>query len=208
MEATVVSFLPWALNELKPGLIPEQYYIPPCEGDKPAILHVNDAKSNLYVRDGKTYPITHLADEVANAIVSDYYRAQLQADDNARPALFWVYGKLTADEVMGKYNKEVALAKQRQNAWFVKLIQLADDDWARYGQHRMITDLQRHAARSLGWLTRPWMQNQEPSEFVKCPACATLVNTTAAVCANCGYVTNPVKAKELGISGNMVQTRG
>lgn len=207
MEATVVSFMPWAINETKPGLIPEVYYIPPCEGDKPAVIHIHDARSNLYVRDGKTYPLTHPAEEVANAIVMDYCRALLESDDNAKPALFWVPGKLTPDEVLGKFAKEIIEAKKKQNNWFLKLIRLADDDWAKTGQHRMITDLQRYAAKSLGWLTRPWMQSSEPTEFIKCPACATLVNNTAAVCSNCGYVTNPTKAKELGITGNM-QVRG
>ncbi len=207
MDITVASFLPWALNELKPGLIPESYYIPPAKDGIPGVLHVTDSKSNLYVRDGKTYPITHPAEEVANSLVNDYCIAQLQASDDAKPALFWVYGKLSGNEILVKYAKDVEAAKIKQNMWFLRLIRLADDDWTRFGQHRMITDLQRHAAKSLGQLNKPWMQNQEGSEFTKCPACSTLVDTNAAICQNCGYVTNKDKAKALGIENSKVSVR-
>src|SRR5574339_901700 len=131
MEFTIVSLLPFALNELKPGLIPEQYYIPPAVNGKPGILHVRDGKSNLYVRDGKTYPITHPAEEIAKALVNDYSVAQLQADEYARPALFFIPGIFSADEVLLKHKAQVDEARTRQNAWFMKLIRLADDDWER-----------------------------------------------------------------------------
>jgi hypothetical protein len=207
MDITVVSFLPWALNELKPGLIPENYYIPPAKDGIPGVLHIRDARSNLYVRDGKTYPITHPAEEVANSIVADYCTAQLQGSSDAKPALFWVPGKWSGSEILTKFITEVAEAKTKQNVWFLRLVRLADDDWARFGQHRMITDLQRHAARSLGQLNKPWMQNLEPTEYVKCPACATLVDINAAVCANCGYITNKDKAKVLGIESTKVSVK-
>ncbi len=207
MDITVVSFLPWALNELKPGLIPEMYYIPPAKNGIPGVLHIRDAKSNLYVRDGKTYPITHPAEEVANALIGDYCNAQLQGGEDAKPAMFWVLGKWSGEEILTKFKAEVDAAKAKQNVWFLRLIRLADDDWARFGQHRMITDLQRYAARSLGQLNKPWMHNLEPTEFVKCPACATLVDINAAICQNCGYVTNKEKATSLGIQDSKVNVR-
>lgn len=207
MDITVVSFLPWALNELKPGIIPESYYIPPAINGIPGVLHVKDARANIYIRDGKTLPVTCPAEEIANALVDDYWKAQLQASDEARPAMFWVVGKFSPEEVMTKFSKEITEAKKKQNVWFMRLVRLADDDWVRFGQHRMITDLQRYAAQSLGQINKPWMKDLEPSEFVKCPACSTLVDVKAALCSNCGFVTNKVRAKELGIDGVKVQTR-
>lgn len=207
MDLTIVSFLPWALNEIKPGLIPENYYIPPAKDGIPGVLHIKDARSNLYVRDGKTYPITHPAEEVANALVNDYCNAQLQGGEDAKPAIFWVNGKWSGGEVLTKFAVEVAEAKKKQNVWFMRLVRLADDDWARFGQHRMITELQRHAAKSLGQLNKPWMQNQEPVEYTKCPACATLTDVNAAICQNCGYITNKEKATKLGIEGTKVNVR-
>lgn len=207
MDITVISLLPWALNELKPGLIPESYRVPEAKDGKPGILHIKDARSNLYVRDGKTFPITHPAEEVANAIVNDYCISQLEADSECKPAILWVFGKFSADEVIVKFKNELAEARKKQNAWFMKLIRLADDDWEKTHQHRIISDVQRHAAKSLGLLTKPWMQSIEPQEFVRCPACATLVDVTAALCQNCGYITNKDKAKSLGITENRVAVR-
>ncbi len=198
MDITIVSLLPWALNELKPGLIPESYYIPPAKDGIPGVLHIKDARSNLYVRDGKTYPITHPAEEVANALVGDYCSAQLQSGEDAKPAIFWVHGKFSGRDILEKFKTEVDSARTKQNVWFMKLIRLADDDWARFGQHRMITDLQRHAAKSLGQLAKPWMHSMEPQEFVKCPMCMTLVDSNAIICANCKYVMNAEKAKKAG----------
>lgn len=199
MDITIVSLMPYAIQENKPGLIPDTFYIPPSNGKVPAVLHITDARSNLYVRDGRTYPITHPAEEVANAIVNDYCIAQLQASDDARPAIFWVNGKLTGAEVLTKFPAEVAEAKTKQNRWFMKLVTLADDDWQRTKQFRMISDVQRHAAKSLGLINKPWYLSPEPQEFVKCPACNTLVEKNAAICANCKYVINRERAIELGI---------
>lgn len=199
MDITIVSLLPWALEEIKPGLIPDTYYVPAAKNNKPAVLHIKDGASNLYVRDGKTYPITHPAEEIANSIVNDYCSAQLQYGEDSKPAIFWVPGKLSIDEVLLNCKDKLAEAKKYQNNWFMKLIRLADDDWTKTGQHRMITDLQRHAATSLGLLNKPWMQSVEAIELVKCPACSTLVDSTAALCYNCKHITNKEKAKELGI---------
>jgi len=200
MDITVVSLLPWAVCEIKPGLIPEVYQIPAAGKDKPAVLHIKDGRSNLYVRDGKTYPITHPAEEVANALIEDYVSAMLQTSEDARPAIFWVMGHLKPEEVLAKHKAEIEAVKYKQGKWFMALIRLADDDWERTHQHKMITDIQRHAARSMGLLTKPWMQNIEPEEFVRCAACSTLVNVEAAICPNCKFVTNPAKAKELGLA--------
>ncbi len=207
MEVTVISLLPWSILEHKPGIIPEDYLVPMAGNGKPGVLHVKDGRSNLYVRDGKTYPITHPAEEIGTAIAEDYCRSQLQADADGRPALIWVFGHYSPEEVLVKFKNELLTAKNKQNVWFLKLIRLADDDWEKTHQHRMITDIQRHAAKSMGLLTKPWMQNIEPQEFVRCPACSTLVDVTAAICQNCGYVTNKDKAKELGIEGNRMSVR-
>lgn len=207
MDITIVSYLPWPLNETKPGLIPEIYHIPAAKDGIPGVLHIKDARSNLYVRDGKTYPITHPAEEVANALVNDYSGSLLQSGPDAKPALFWVFGKFAGSEIQTKFPTEVGEAKAKQNAWFMRLIRLADDDWTRFGQHRMITDLQRYAAKTMGLLSKPWMQNIEPVEYIKCPACSVLVDTNAAVCSNCGYVTNQEKAKTLGIEGQRLSVK-
>lgn len=199
MIYTVVNFLPYATEERKPGLIPERYYIPAAEDGKPGILHVQDAHSNLYVLEGKTYRIPHIAQEVAEALCNDYNRAQLEGSEDAHPALFCVEGKHSADDILNKFKPLVEEALKKQRLWFTKLVRRADDDWARWQQHRMITDIQRYAARQLGLVNKAWYHTPEPIEFVKCPACATLVEKDAAICKNCHHVVDKEKAKELGI---------
>lgn len=202
MDFTIVNFLPYALEETKPGLIPDKYYVPGSKDGKPGVLHIGDAKSHLYIRDGKTFPILHSAEEVAKSIVEDYNIAQLEASHDAHPALFYLPGKISATAVLTvpELKKTVDEARKKQNLWFMRLVRKADDDWKKYGQHRMITDIQRHAASSLGMINKEWYHNPEPEEFVKCPACRVTVEATAAVCHNCNYIINEARAAELGIS--------
>ena len=198
-DVTVVSLLPYAIQEIKPGLVPDIYRIEPSDGKIPSVLHVSNARSFVYIGDGKTFPASHPAEQIAEAIVNDYWSAQLQSSLGARPALFWLPGKLSPSEIVAKYGRDIDEAKKRQNLWFMNLVKLADDDWAKTHQHRAISDIQRYAAKSLGMINKPWYHAPEPEEFARCPACMTLVPADAALCQNCKYVINRVKAKELGI---------
>ncbi len=63
----------------------------------------------------------------------------------------------------------------------------------------MITDIQRFAAKSLN-LQREWSVEPEPVSVVKCPACNSLIETTAIVCKHCKAIIKPEEAKKLGIS--------
>lgn len=201
MEFTVVNFLPYSLSEVKPGLIPSEYYIPPSTNGKPGVLIVRDARSHVYMRDGHTFPALHPAEEVANSLVNDYNNSQLEASHDGHPALFCVPGAFTAEEILttDTIKPIVAEAKKKQNVWFDRLVRKADDDWSKYKQHRMITDIQRHAAQQLGQVNKEWYHSPEPEEFIKCPACRVYVEATAAVCHNCNYVINKGRAEELGI---------
>jgi len=202
MDCTVVNFLPYALEERKPGLVPERYYVPMSKKGRPGILHISSAMSHLYIRDGRTHPIRHPSDEVAESICNDYNNAQLEADNEACPALFWVYDKVSSTDILTdpKFKEAMESAKAKQLRWFTKLVSRADDDWARWGQHRIITDIQKYAAAELGLTNKPWYQSPEPEEFVKCPACRTMVEKTSAICHNCKYVIDEGRAIELGLS--------
>ena len=199
-ECTVVSLLPYPLEEGKPSLIPGVFYIPACEDKKiPVVIHVNDGFSRLYIRDGKTFPVTHPGEEIAQSIVEDYCTSQLEADADARPAIFWVSGKLSPMEVITKHKKTLDDVKTKQNRWFLRLVKRADDDYAVSKQSRMVTELQRKAAAALGLRNKEWMQELEPIEHIKCPFCSTIIEEAAAVCKNCNNVTNKEKAQELGM---------
>ena len=192
--------MPYAFEETKPGVIPGRYYIPQADDkDTPGILHVSNGRSDMYLLDGRTIPFPCPAEEIAKSLVNDFNLAQLEADPTSHPALFYVNGTYTAAEVILRFKDKVEEAKKLQVKWFSKLIRRADDDWNKWKQHRMITDIQRHAAKELGMINKEWYHSPQPEEFVKCPACATLVESSAVICKNCQFVINKEKAKELGV---------
>jgi len=200
METTVVSLLPFQLEERKPTLIPEWFVVPAAKDGKPGILHVKDCHSNLAMIEGKTFPVTHSAEEISNSIVNDYCSSHLEASDDAKPALFWVFGRLSASDVLVQHKDKVDEARKKQNIWFMRLVRRADDDWEKTKQHRMITDLQRHAATSLGLHNKAWMTPIEPMELVKCPFCMHLIEKEAVICTNCKQVVDKEKAAKLGLA--------
>jgi hypothetical protein len=141
-------------------------------------------------------------EELAKSLVNDYIRAQLVYSEDAHPALFWVPGEeKDGNIVITKYNKQLEESRVKQNNWFKKLIELADDEWAKNHQHKTITDIQRFACRSLGLTeSKEWYTSPDPVEMIKCPACMTMIEKAAVVCRNCKHILNKSKAKELGFS--------
>jgi hypothetical protein len=201
VKATIVSLVPWTIKETKPGMIPSEYEIPKSDGKTPSVLVISDAVTNIYMgADQGTFPVPVPVDKLAESIVSDSVKAVLEVDDISKPGMFWVENEHTAKDIIEKFPKELDAAKQRQNRWFMKLIRLADDMWARTHQHRAISDMQRVAAAQLGLASKEWAITPEPIQLVKCPACTTMIENTALVCKNCRAIINPEKAKAAGIT--------
>ena len=95
------------------------------------------------------------------------------------------------------FKTEIAKARARQKAWFIRLVAIADDDWQRYGQHKFISDTQRYAGRTLN-LERPWLILQQvESSLSVCPACQVQVHPKAVICSHCRFVLNPVEYKKM-----------
>lgn len=199
MECTVVSIFPGAIKETKPGMIPDVFEIPESDGKNPQVLHVTEVNSALYIGDGKTFRLTHTANEIARAIVEDFCNGFLQADDENKPGLFWLHGKHEKENIAKQFPKEMTVAVRKQKSWLMRLVLSADDDFQKHGQRRGISDLQRRAAYILGLTNRPWYVAPEPTTYVKCPACATMVDESAAICQNCHFTVNIEKAKQLGL---------
>lgn len=201
MHATVVSFMPWEAKETKPGMIPSEFIIP-ARKDKatPSVLIVQDATNSIYMGfDRDPFPSPVPADKLAASIVNDAGNSYLEIDSDCGPAVFWVEGKFTAKEILEKFPEQCKAAKDRQNRWFVRLIRTADDLWARFHQHKLITGLQRAAALDLGLNSKEWAMTPEPVSLVKCPACKTMIESDAIVCSNCRAVLKPDEAKKAGI---------
>lgn len=203
MSVTIVSYLPYRVREVKPSVIPEEYIIPASDGKTPSVLVIKTAKTILYRGyDQPNTPIPVPDEELAEDIIKAFTTSQLGYSETTKPGLFWVPGEVYAKEVETKFPTQVAAAKASQNRWFLRLIQMADDDWAKYKQHKMITDIQRIAAKNLGMTSKEWLVMPEPTQMIKCPGCLSYIEEGTIKCKHCGAILDMKKAVELGLVVN------
>ena len=197
---TVIGALPFKIAEQKPGLFPISLFrLGSVSNDKEIrVLTINEGFYFRYVGDGKSIEQYEKAEVIASAVVNDYCNAQLGLDMsheepelNSKPAIIWVYGDHNEKDAADLFQEEIALARRQQVNWFQRLSALADDDWNKYRQHKMISDLQRFAAQTLGYKS-DWTNihtiNNQPAT---CPACRTMIPQEALICNVCRTIIKP-----------------
>lgn len=201
MISTLVSLCRRPIFETLPGFQHAFYSIDAAEGLNPQILHVNDSYYYKPDIDGNQDRVLVQSEQIASSLVHMHITSQLNFRVDRHPALFAIINRdVDADIVKKEFQKEIKEALKKQKAWFISLIESADDDWVQAPRHHMISDIQRTAARELG-LSRPWLMttpedNEIPLEG--CPFCGTnLLNPSAPICPTCGKVHNPVKLAEI-----------
>lgn len=198
---TVVSMLPFVLNEDKPHMLPSSFHVPASENGKLGILHVEEGIHyipNPLIEEGKpnaNIRQTTLPDEMARSIVQDYSTAQVSLGPGAEPGLFWVPGRLTEKEVVYNYPELIEEYSAKQKKWFHNLVALADADWNKNHNMLAVSDLQRSAARALG-IKKEWVEFQQ-QETVSCPFCTVSVPPFAIVCPNCKNVIDKVRYEQI-----------
>ena len=198
--STLVSIVPFGIEEVKPGLTPSRFIIPASEDGEPKTLKINGCLHFVYIdEDRGSMPVRTPSNELASSIVRDYLGSQLEARLEAEcyPGLAWIPGDVSVVEVKLKHKDVLDLLRRCQGNWFEALVRLADDDWEKNRQHMTISDTQRFAARALGQ-ERPWIINIPVSEgdIPRCPACMSQVNTKAIICAVCKMVLNVEEYKK------------
>ena len=197
MNATLVSLYPLEFHEHVPFLFPSSYHIDASDGITPKTLIVGEAfylVPNPTSEDMPPLKITKSATSIAESLVYDFHNSSMFSDEGSKPAIFSLPDEWDAATILKTHRVKVDLAVAQQKNWFKKLVYQADDDWQKFKQHKMISDLQRLAAKTLN-LEREWM-NVEVS-MLSCPACSTKVNATQAVCHNCRCIINPEAYKNL-----------
>jgi hypothetical protein len=210
-QATVVSILPQSIYEQKPGLAPSTYRIDGVEKGDIEVLIVADNRYIMHVMDQErpiTVPVP--CDEVARAVVDDYVHSQLAVSDDppACPGLFWVEGGHTKADIEENFGESLAISRIKQNNWFKNLVHLGDDDWNKYHQHRMISDIQRIAAKDLG-LSRDWLSVTDAVDVPRCPACgSTVAFREAVICSICRCILNAERYNEFKFADEPVSPRG
>jgi hypothetical protein len=192
-KTTIVSLLPYQLHESKPTLYPSEYVIPAVGlGEEIQTLVIDDADSLVYLDSERgSLRVKTSSEEIAQSIIQDYTRSVLAYGDNCRPGLFYLSGDWNSTEILKAQPEELIKAKEFQHNWLVALVRIADDDWSKFHQHKMISDIQRLAAKTLN-LNRDWI-TVVPDEAQLCPMCRTRVDPLAVLCMNCKFVLNEEK---------------
>jgi hypothetical protein len=201
MASSIVSFYKREVREFLPGLQVAEYVVPPYEGKNPSIIHVTDTYYFKLDSDGITQTQVHIPSaELANAVVSMCISSQLAnlVEPPTHPAIFWLKDEVDAKTVNLTMKDKVAEVLAAQRRWYIALVKIADDDWQTNHKHVMISDIQRMAARELGF-AREWLLDEYTTQDdTNCPFCASkLLNPNAPICPNCGRTHNPAKLAEL-----------
>lgn len=184
--ATIISICPFPLDEFKPGLIPSVFHVDAAKENDIAILNIGyGIKARMRVPViGNTIDMDVPPATIAKAIVEDRLSGQLYYGPEAKPGLFYVEGTYSKEECKVTFSSEISEANKIQKNWFLNLVKMADDDWAKSKQHRYISDLQRHAARALG-LTKDWNFDVSNASDARCVACFSQIHPLAAICPVC-----------------------
>ena len=201
MPATVISIVPLPINEFKPGVVPGTFKIPAAVNGEPSILVIGDSVSILWnvIDDPKgtrKIRLPHSSAEMAKSIVDDFINSFIGVGEECHPGLMWKDGSYDLKTAKSKFSSELNYLKIVQDIWFTKLLKMADDDWARYHQHRAISDIQRVAANCLNQ-DREWAKMGSDVILDKCPGCGSPTNRQYAVCPNCKAILNEEQYKKL-----------
>jgi hypothetical protein len=188
MMYTLVSIMPWAVREKKPGLNPGEFMLPPGSVKEPAMFVIRKAQIRMMDQDYRFYAMDIPLEQVAKDVVNCYNHALVGFEHEvAVPGFFWVEGEYETVEALKKdHYKTILEAEKKMVEWFRRLVRMADDDWAVLPQHQQISDIQRTAAKYVN-VERPWLAT-DVSESKRCPACRTIVQTASAVCFACKFI--------------------
>lgn len=199
-KSTLVSIVPFPIAEMKPGIYPGFFELPASRNNNPECLVIGDSKFFVEIDENRTITVWVPSDKLAQSVVNDYITSNLaySQEKNAAPGFFWVEGELTSEDIVKKFSTTLLeQAKRRQSNWFEELVKMADDDWEKTRQHKFISDMQRHAAKSMK-LERPWLITPNiDSGLVACIACQSLISPNAIICPSCKMIINMEKYKQL-----------
>jgi len=200
-KSTVISILPYEVDEKKPTIFPGRFRIPPGTVEKPGLLVVGP--SSWWRELDEKQPLLEIpvsSYNVADSIVKDFCIAQLGCNmGDKKPGLFFLVGEIDHKILMEKHLGELKAADEKQRNWFLALVKVADILWSRTsGNPLAISNDASYAAKVLQ-LDKPWMQDFKTMQMVNCPACGSLRANQFPVCSNCKTILDPEKYKALGL---------
>lgn len=194
---TVVSLVPFPINEEKPGMSPSKFFIDPADPELGfSTLLVTKCRHGVYLDEYRPVLVVPTApEEVAESICFDYKKGQLGIRmGEAEPGLFWVPGNFAGKEKEAElkaiFSADFREAEKLQIAWFTALVALADDGWGQFKRRGAVSMMQKIAANALK-LKREWLlDNEVASALSECPICFEKVHPRAIVCRGCNGILN------------------
>lgn len=206
-RSTVVSIVPFALSEYKPGLFPAKYEIPAAASmDDPEILVVRGCYFFVDVPEHpqRSFKIETSSEKLAHSIVFDFLDSQLaiDRDTNAMPGIFYIPEEVPKSMIKQGFRKELAQAKENQTNWFLNLVKMADDDFQMARKHEVVSGVQRQAARALG-LERDWLLDIQKINQIAtktCPVCTSQILEKSIVCPTCRAILNDSEYKKFSFA--------
>lgn len=201
LKATVISLVPFEINETKPGLFPGAFRLAPSK-NSPEVLVIGECFHRVYIDADRGFMrVRDPSYEVAEAICHDYINSQIAISPNAYPAITWKPGVWSKEKVQKELVVELTRLRECQDNWYIELVKMADDDWEKTRQHWAISDTQRHAARALGLVNKPYLINPPTAEAVqvveRCKACGSPINPSIVVCPHCRCILDSERYKKL-----------
>ena len=210
--STIVSMIHQNLREEKPGLVPNVFVVNAGTMDHPSVTHINVAKHFVYLDgDRGSLPVRDASYEVARSIVEDYSTSQLCVSEGVYPGLCWFPGRLTIQSI--KDNKDFAAiletVKIAHMRWMNELIRMADNDFAKYKQHNVVSGFQRAIAEIMHCDVQkhPWMNTDNSLESDTCPGCGMSIRQGLIIHGGpggCGYVLDKSRYNPADFVGGQV----
>jgi len=213
--STVFSILPIIIRESKYGLNLAEYFIPAVKDPTTELNSLLVMRTSFTVYIDETRPaliIPEPSDRVAEAICRDYRVSMAHTQkDVSEPGLFWLRDARNTKDVLSGKDAEghemLELYKQLQMTWFERIVEEADEYWARIRSRRVISDLQRAACNILG-LKREWNLKMEIYESLsKCKFCFEQVHPNAIICGHCNGVLDMDRYKKEFVKADTVSPK-
>jgi hypothetical protein len=157
----------------------------PQSGDTFAITPIRGTTAVMDLGDKRTMEFRITAQEIAEDIARE-----INGDSGEGS----FHGVFVAASTMPT-DSELSDARLRLAEFHRRLVAAADLEWERTHNPMFITDLERRAARQLGF-EKPWLYDPKP--LADCPVCAEKIKHGVAVCRSCGAILDPEKAAQYG----------
>ncbi len=204
-RCTIVSIYPREINHENPTIFPSTFHIDAGNFEDPSVLMVESSswfKNDYQSMEAVEVPTGSVL--VAQSIIEDWAKGLVGCSfPTVMPGLFFVEGEHTKNTIKKheEYPARIEIARQKQDAWYKVLVEIADVDWARTGGNpRSIGNDSRLAAERLGLKDKPWMANYESYQLSNCPACGFRRNSLYPICSNCHTILDKAKYDKLGLS--------